>query len=190
MMTTADNSSSNAADSADNNNNVSTTNLNIHVNSTDDNSHDYLSFNMHLVLNYMNNQLIYYYIFNTISAVKQTHFQQLMKQCKTFLELLEWNNASDKNNKFSTSEKNSTILINSDFDCSALLSDHKSIKINSSDILKLTYNSMIAQYNNWLVDVKTDFDRDSARFSISYQKIILISITLDKQLKIMFNSVT
>ena len=68
------------------------------------------------------------------------------------------------------------------------LSDHKNIKINLSDILKLAYNSMIAQFNNWLADLKTDFDEDSARFSTSCQKIILISIMLDKQLKTMFNS--
>ena len=37
---------------------------------------------------------------------------------------------------------------NSNSDYSASLSDHKSIKINASDISKLTYNSMIAQYNN------------------------------------------
>ena len=36
--------------------------------------------------------------------------------------------------------------------------------------------------------MKIDFDRDSARFSINHQKIILISIILNKQLKIMFNS--
>ena len=88
-MTTADNDSNNAADNADNSNNVSTVNLNICMNSTDDNSHDYFSFNMCLVSNYMNNQLIYYYISDTISAAEQAHFQQLMKQHKTSLEMLE-----------------------------------------------------------------------------------------------------
>ena len=88
MMTTAGNSSSNVIN-ADNDNNMSTANSNTHMNSTDDNSCDYLSFDMHLVLNYINNQLIYYYIFSTISAAEQAHFQQLMKQCKTFLALLK-----------------------------------------------------------------------------------------------------
>ena len=73
-MTTAENSNSNVIN-ADNNNNVSTANLNICMNSTDDNSHDYLSFDMCLVSNYMNNQLIYYYIFNAISAAEQACFQ-------------------------------------------------------------------------------------------------------------------
>src|SRR5947207_8168013 len=90
----------------------------------------------------------------------------------------------------STSEEFITSAIkNSNSDCSASLPDYKNIKINVSDISKLAYNSTITQYNNWLADVKTDFDRDSARFFISCQKIILISITLDKQLKIMLNNV-
>ena len=78
---------------------------------------------------------------------------------------------------------------NNDFNCSVFSSDYRNIKINSSDILKLAYNSTVIQYNNWLADLRIDFDKDSARFSTSCQKIILISITLNKQLKIMFNSI-
>ena len=74
-MTTAENDSDNVTDNADNDDNMSTANSNACVNSTDDNSHDYLSFNMHLVLNYTNNQLIYYFIFSAILAVKQAQFQ-------------------------------------------------------------------------------------------------------------------
>ena len=88
MMTTTGNSSDSVIN-AGNDDNMSTANLNAHVNSINDNPHDYLSFDMHLVLNYMNNQLIYYYISDTISAAEQAHFQQLMKQHKTFLEMLE-----------------------------------------------------------------------------------------------------
>ena len=79
MMTTTENDSDNVIN-ADNNDNMFTANLNIHVNFIDDNSHDYFSFDMHLVLNYMNNQLIYYYISDAISAAEQACFQQLMKQ--------------------------------------------------------------------------------------------------------------
>ena len=89
MMTTAGNNSSNAADNADNDDNMSTANSNICMNSTDNNSHDYLSFDMHLVSNYMNNQLIYYYISDAILTAEQAHFQQLMKQHKTSLELIK-----------------------------------------------------------------------------------------------------
>ena len=87
MMTTAGNSSSNIIN-ADNDNNVFTANLNTHVNSINNNSYDYLSFDMHLVSNYTNNQFIYYYISDAISAAEQACFQQLMKQHKTFLELI------------------------------------------------------------------------------------------------------
>ena len=73
-MITAGNSSNNAVNNADNNDNMSTANLNIHINVIDDNSCDYFSFNMCFVLNYTNNQLIYYYIFSAISAAEQAHF--------------------------------------------------------------------------------------------------------------------
>src|SRR5947208_17028051 len=98
---------------------------------------------------------------------------------------------SDNNNDKSNTFKESVISVieNSDSDYSAFLSDYKSIKINTLNISKLTYNSMIAQYNNLLTNVKTDFDEDFAKFFISHQKIILISITFDKQLKTMLNSI-
>ena len=108
-MTTSDNSSSNAADNADNSNNVSTANLNTHVNSINNNSHDYFSFDMHLVPNYMNNQLIYYYIFSAILTAEQAHFQQLMKQHKTSLELIKWNSISDDKSSIFKCEKMSKL---------------------------------------------------------------------------------
>ena len=90
----------NTMNATDNNSSsVSATNLNACVNSTDNNSHDYLSFNMSLMLSYMNSQLIYYFIFSTISAAEQAQFQQLMKQHKTSLELLEWDSIFNKNNE-------------------------------------------------------------------------------------------
>ena len=87
-MTTAGNDSGNIIN-ADNSDNMSTANSNTRVNSIDDNSHDYFSFDMCLVPNYMNNQLIYYYISDAILTAEQAHFQQLMKQHKTSLEMLE-----------------------------------------------------------------------------------------------------
>ncbi len=172
MMNVTDNDSSS----------MSATNLNAHMNSTNNNSCDYFLFNMSLMLSYMNSQLIYYFIFNTILAVEQAWFQQLMKQCKILLELLEWNDIFNKNNESDISQEDSIIFINvnNDSDCSALLSDHKNIKINLLNISKLVYNSTVTQYNNWLADLKTDFDRDSARFFTSHVKIILISIILDE----------
>ena len=74
MMTTTGNSSSSAINT-DNSDNMPTANLNARVDSTDDNPHDYFSFDMYLVLNYINNQLIYYYIFSTILTAEQACFQ-------------------------------------------------------------------------------------------------------------------
>src|SRR5436189_148602 len=93
-----------------------TTRSHAHVTSMNDNSHDYSSFDMHLVSSYTNKQLIYYFIINIILIADQ------------------------------------------------------------------------AEFNNWLVNLKTDFDENSARFSTSCQKIILTLIILDEQLKTMFNS--
>ena len=166
-----------------------TANLHVRVEFMPENSHDYSFFDMYLVSNYTNCQIIYYYISDAILAAEQAWFQQLMKQCKIFLDLLDWNDTFNENEELRDQEDSHT-LKNSNSDCSALLSDHKKIKINSSDILKLAYNSIIAQYNNWLVNLKTNFDKDSARFFISHQKVILILIILDKQLKIIFNSIS
>ena len=149
------------------------------------------SFNMYFMLNYTNNQLIYYYIFDAIFAAEQAHFQQLIKQHKTSLKLIRWNSTfnNDSNKSDTFKEFITSMIENSNSDCSALLSDYKSIKINMLDISKLTYNSMIVQYNNWFTNIKTDFDKNSARFSINHQKIILISIIFNKQLKMTLNSV-
>ena len=112
-----------------------------------------------------------------------------MKQYKTFLELIRWNSTFNNNNKSNTFKKFIiSVIENSNSDCSALLSNYKSIKINVLNILKLMYNNIIIQYNNWLTNVKINFDKDSARFFINCQKIILISIIFDKQLKTMFNN--
>ena len=87
MMTTAGNDSSNAIN-AGNDDNVPTANPNTRVDVTNNNPRGYSSFNMCLVLNYTNNQLIYYYIFSAILTAEQACFQQLMKQHKTSLELI------------------------------------------------------------------------------------------------------
>src|SRR5204863_280874 len=78
----------------------------------------------------------------------------------------------------------------SDSDCPVPLPNFKGIKISPSDIPKLQYNSTVAQYHNWLVDLKTAFDGDLAKFPTSHQKIILALITLDEQLKTTYNSAT
>ena len=72
-------------------------------------------------------------------------------------------------NESSISEESVISAIkNSNSNYSIFLSDYKSIKINVLDISKLMYNSMIIQYNNWFADIKTDFNRNSAKFFINY----------------------
>ena len=174
MMNTIDSSSRTDKDSRA----FSTTKLHVCVISMNDNLYDYSLFDMYLVSNYTNNQLIYYFITDAIFAADQAEFQQLMKDCKNFLQLLKWDDVSDNE---TLKEIFITLMNkNSDSNCFVFSSDYRDIKINSSDISKLTYNSTVIQYNNWLVNLRIDFDRDSAKFSTSCQKIILISITLDK----------
>ena len=85
MMNTTDSSSRAGEDSRA----FSTTKLHACVIFRNDNLHDYSSFDMHLVSNYMNNQLIYYFITDAISAADQAEFQQLMKNCRNSLQLLK-----------------------------------------------------------------------------------------------------
>ena len=53
----------------------STTRLHVCVTFMNDNLHDYSSFDMHLVSNYMNNQFIYYFIIDAILTADQVKFQ-------------------------------------------------------------------------------------------------------------------
>ena len=68
---------------------VPTTNPNARVEPTDDNPRGYPPFDMSLVPSYTNSQLTYYFTSGAIPATEQAQFQQLMKQCKASLELLE-----------------------------------------------------------------------------------------------------
>jgi hypothetical protein len=74
----------------------------------------------------------------------------------------------------------------SDSDCPVLIPGDKGIDITLSDIPKLRHNCTLAQYNNWLVDVKSAFEGYPARFPTSRRKIILASFTLDEQLKTIY----
>ena len=51
-----------------------TTNSHARVTPTLNNPHDYPPFNMERVLNYINNQITYYYMIGVIPAVELTHF--------------------------------------------------------------------------------------------------------------------
>ena len=62
------------------------------------------------------------------------------------------------------------------------------MKFSPSDITKLCYNSTVAQYENWVFDLRRAFRGDPAKFPTSSEKIILASMTLDEQLKTTYNS--
>ncbi len=76
-----------------------------------------------------------------------------------------------------------------DFNCPEPISDHKGIKFNLSDIMKLWYDSNVVQFSNWLEDLKAAFYDDFAKYSMSHHKIIFVIMIIDKQLKTIFNSV-
>src|SRR5438034_712497 len=163
-----------------------TTRPHARVTPTNDNPRGYPPFDMRLVPSYTNNQLTYYFTTGAIPAADQAEFQQLMKDRKDSLQLLGWDGAS--NDEAPGEASITPANENSDSDCPVPPPDYRGIKINPSDIPKLAYNSTVAQYNNWLADLKIGFDGDPARFPTSRQKVILASITLDEQLKTTFNS--
>src|SRR5436190_5457331 len=159
------------------------------------NPRGYPPFDMRLVPNYTNNQITRYYTTGAIPDADQPRFHQLMKQRKTSLDLIGWDGKSDDGNNRNSERNNDTLTADnsdpsSDLDCPVPLPNFKGIKISLSDIPKLRYNSTVAQYHNWLVDLKTAFDGDLAKFPTSHQKIILALITLDEQLKTTYNSAT
>src|SRR5438045_5672060 len=139
-----------------------------HVPPTLENPCGYTPFDMHLVPNYTNNQITYYYTTGVIPAADQARFHQLMKQRKTSLNLIGWDGKSDSRNDGNDRRNNDALTadnsdLSSDSDCPVLLPNSKGIKISLSDIPKLQYNSTVAQYHNWLVDLKTAFDGDPAK---------------------------
>ena len=76
-----------------------------------------------------------------------------------------------------------------DSDCPQTVAHRKGLKFNVSDITRLCYNSNVAQFNNWLADLRSAFDGDPAKFSTNRHKIILASMTMDEQLKTSYNSI-
>jgi len=158
---------------------------------TPENPRGYPPFDMRLVPNYTNKQITYYYTTGAIPAADQGQFQKLMEQRKTSLDLIGWDGESSddgNNNNRPESSNTADIHSDSDSDCPAAPEGFKPIKISPSDIPKLQYESTVAQYNNWLVDLKTAFDGDPAKYSTSRKKVILAQVTLDEKLKTIFNS--
>ena len=76
--------------SSENNDNKPVANPHVHVMPTSENPCGYPPFDMHLVPNYTNNQITYYYTTGAIPAADQARFHQLMKQHKMSLDLMGW----------------------------------------------------------------------------------------------------
>ena len=108
-----------------------------------ENPRGYPPFDMHLVPNYTNNQITYYYTTGAIPASDQARFHQLMKQCKTSLNLISWDgtldggNNSSKNDETNDPDTLDDCSLGSDSDCPTLLPNYKGIKISPLDISKL-----------------------------------------------------
>ena len=148
-----------------------TANPHARVAPTPDNPRGYPSFNMERVLNYINNQIIYYYMIDAISVAELTRFHQLMKQRKVSLNLIGWDSMSNHVSEREDTSENTIFPHNYDNNNSnypASLPGTVGIKISPSVIIQLKYNSTVAQYSNWLADLKITFNEDLAKFSTSY----------------------
>ena len=64
-------------------------NLNTHVTSTVKNSFSYLSFDLHLISIYMNNQLCYYHMIDAMLDVNKAAVKNQLKKHKTLLKLID-----------------------------------------------------------------------------------------------------
>ena len=175
-----------------------------HANSVVENPHGYPPFDLHRVPTYTNNQLRYYQISGALLNVDKTRLKDQLQERKNALELVDWDGDTRENTpnppSITTSflsphpPSDSHILSfnddsEADSDCPQTVAHRKGLKFNVSDITRLRYNSNVAQFNNWLADLKSAFDGDPAKFPTNRHKIILVSMTMDEQLKTSYNSI-
>lgn len=173
-------------------------------NSVVENPHGYPPFDLHRVPTYTNNQLRYYQISGALLNVDKTQLKGQLQERKNALELVDWDGNTRENTpnppSITTSflspqpPSDSHILSfnddsEADSDCPQTVAHRKGLKFNVSDITRLRYNSNVAQFNNWLADLKSAFDGDPAKFPTNRHKIILASMTMDAQLKTSYNSI-
>ena len=173
-------------------------------NSVVENPHGYPPFDLHRVPTYTNNQLRYYQISGALLNVDKSQLKDQLQERKNALELVDWDGDTRENTpnppSITTSflsphpPSDSHILSfnddsEADSDCPQTVAHRKGLKFNVSDITRLRYNSNVAQFNNWLADLKSAFDGDPAKFPTNRHKIILASMTMDEQLKTSYNSI-
>jgi hypothetical protein len=155
---------------------------------TPENPRGYPPFDMRSICGFTNNQVIFYLTTGAIPLEDQPQFQEAMEHRKKALQATNWDGASDgghRNDDIDVAEPPDS---SDDSECPTPEPGRKGIKFSPSDITKLRYNSTVAQYENWLFDLKRAFSGDPAKFPTSSQKIILASMTLDDQLKTTLNS--
>ncbi len=178
---------------------LSTPNPYTRVAPTDGNPSGYPPFDIANVVAYTNKQLQYYQITGALLTIDADQLIVQTDRRKKIMQITKW----DGNTRETTPEGGSTVADTSasrvlsfeedsepDSVCARPPPGRKGIKFNASDVTKLHYNSKVAQFTNWLQDLKAAFDGDPAKFPYSRQKIIFATMTLDEQLKTTYNSAT
>jgi hypothetical protein len=163
---------------------------------------NYPPFDLRNIPTYTNDQLRYYHISGATLDVEEDKLKEQLEKRKRILELIGWNGDTQKNSLVvpSPSPLPHPLLLSTsrtlsfdydseaDSECSRPVPGYKGIKFNASDITQLRYDSNVAQFNNWIEDLKSAFDGDPSKYPTSRQKIILASMTIDEQLKTTYNS--
>ena len=155
---------------------------------TPENPHSYPPFDMRSIYGFTNNQVIYYLTTGAIPLADQPAFQKAMEHRKKALQATNWDGASEGEYRENDADTVDTEPNSSDSECPTPAPGRRGMKFTPSDITKLCYNSTVAQYENWVFDLKRAFRGDPAKFPTSSEKIILASMTLDEQLKTTYNS--
>jgi hypothetical protein len=153
-----------------------------------------------------NNQLRYYYTSGATLDVDETELGRLVQKRKDALEMFDWDGNTRQNTPAETAGSELSSLAptvpssshaqlsfdydgEADSECPTPPLGHKGIKLNPSDVTQLRYDSNVAQFNNWLADLKSAFDGDVSKYPTSRQKVIFASMTMDEELKMTYNSI-
>ena len=153
------------------------------VTPTTENPHGYPPFDMRSICGFTNNQVIYYLTTGAIPLTEQPAFQKAMELRKKALQATSWDGTSDGEHRNDRNDDVDTVDTepdSSDSDCPTPAPGRRGMKFSPSDITKLCYNSTVAQYENWVFDLRRAFRGDPAKFPTSSEKIILASMTLDE----------
>jgi hypothetical protein len=129
-----------------------------------ENLHGYLPFDICSICSFTNKQVIYYLTTGAIPLADQPRFLEAMEHRKNALQTTNWDGASDGEHRADDANTIDTEPDSSDSECPTPAPGCKGMKFAPSDITKLRYNCTIAQYENWLFDLKRAFRGDPAKF--------------------------